>query len=123
MLKSSTVAQAAMEVVELNVGGIHYATTRSTLCKHSTSMLARMFSGDVPPAHQDRKGRFFIDRNGELFGIIISYLREERFSMPTDKIKLKALAEEASFFQVRDMPVISVAPYVIRHTRYVPHDT
>lgn len=51
-----------MEAVELNVGGHYFATTRSTLCKHSTSTLARMFSGDLNPALQDKQGRFFIDR-------------------------------------------------------------
>ena len=51
------------------------------------------------PAHLDRQGRFFIDRNGDLFGIIMSYLRDEPFSIPTEYIKRKALAEEASFFQ------------------------
>ena len=62
-----------MEVVELNVGGRIFVTTRSTLCKHSSSMLAAMFSGDMQPAQQDKQGRFFIDRNGDHFAIIMAY--------------------------------------------------
>ena len=46
-----------MQVVELNVGGTTYATTRSTLCKHPDSMLARMFEGDLQPSHLDSQGR------------------------------------------------------------------
>ena len=88
-----------MEVVELSVGGHYFATTRSTLCKHSTSTLARLFSGDLKPALQDTQGRFFIDRNGILFGTILSYLRDEPMSVPSDCIKCQALAEEASFLQ------------------------
>ncbi len=62
-----------MEVVELNVGGRIFFTTRSTLCKHSSSMLAATFSGDMQPAQQDKQGRFFIDRNGDHFAIIMAY--------------------------------------------------
>lgn len=89
-----------MEVIELNVGGYHYATTKATLCKYDNSMLARMFSGDMAPGHYDSKGRYFIDRNGELFGTILSFLRAEPINIPSDLVKRKALAQEARFFQV-----------------------
>ena len=89
-----------MEIVELNVGGRCYATTRSTLCKHSDSMLAKMFSGDMIPAQQDRNGRYFIDRDGDLFQFILSFLREEPWGLPTDRTQLRALAAEAAYFQV-----------------------
>ena len=39
-----------MEVVELNVGGTLYATTKATLSRHPASMLARMLESDLPPA-------------------------------------------------------------------------
>ncbi len=35
------------DIVELNVGGTHFTTTRSTLSKEPDSMLARMFAGDM----------------------------------------------------------------------------
>lgn len=89
-----------MEVIELNVGGYHYATTKATLCKYDNSMLARMFSGDMAPGHYDSKGRYFIDRNGELFGTILCFLRAEPINIPSDLVKRKALAQEARFFQV-----------------------
>ena len=89
-----------MEVVELNVGGRHFTTTRSTLCKSSGSMLAAMFSGDMQPAQQDSQGRFFIDRSGDLFAVILSYLREEPIQLPTFGIQKQALAGEAQFYQV-----------------------
>ena len=50
-------SELLMQVVELNVGGTIYATTRSTLCKDPDSMLARMFEGDLQPSHLDSQGR------------------------------------------------------------------
>ena len=89
-----------MEVVELNVGGRLFATTRSTLCKHTGSMLAAMFSGDMQPALRDSQGHYFIDRNGDWFAMILSYLREEPLQLPTSGIQRQALAAEARYYQV-----------------------
>ena len=89
-----------MEVVELNVGGRIFVTTRSTLCKHSNSMLAAMFSGDMQPALQDKQGRFFIDRNGDHFAIILAYLRDEPLKLPGFGMQRRALEAEARFYQV-----------------------
>ncbi len=89
-----------MEVVELNVGGRIFVTTRSTLCKHSNSMLAAMFSGDLQPAQQDKQGRFFIDRNGDHFAMILAYLRDEPLQLPGFGMQRRALEAEARFYQV-----------------------
>ncbi len=89
-----------MEVVELNVGGRVFVTTRSTLCKHSSSMLAAMISGDMQPAQQDKQGRFFIDRNGDHFAVILAYLRHEPLQLPGFGMQRRALEAEARFYQV-----------------------
>lgn len=54
------------EVVDLNVGGVHYTAQLATLIKDADSRLAAMFTGQEP-MHKDSKGRFFIDRDGVLF--------------------------------------------------------
>ncbi|KAL0031911.1 hypothetical protein WJX79_004705 [Trebouxia sp. C0005] len=92
-----------MEVVELNVGGRIFVTTRSTLCKHSNSMLAAMFSGDMQPAQQDHQGRFFIDRNGDHFAIILAYLRNEPLQLLGFGMQRRALEAEARFYQLQDL--------------------
>ena len=46
-----------LQVIELNVGGMLYTTTRSTLTKFPDSMLGRMFGGDTQPSHLDSQGR------------------------------------------------------------------
>lgn len=74
-------------------------------------MLARMFSGDMVPGHYDSKGRFFIDRNGELFGIVMSFLRAEPLNIPSDPVKRQALAQEAKFFQARKRKLAGCRTY------------
>eukprot|EP01060_Flectonema_neradi_P001147 TRINITY_DN1068_c0_g1_i1.p1 TRINITY_DN1068_c0_g1~~TRINITY_DN1068_c0_g1_i1.p1 ORF type:complete len:242 (+),score=35.03 TRINITY_DN1068_c0_g1_i1:56-781(+) len=65
----------AEQVIDLNVGGVFYTTTLATLLKHESSMIAQMFNEPfaVP---QDASGRWFIDRNGKLFGYVLDYLRD-----------------------------------------------
>ncbi len=47
-----------MEVVELNVGGTLFTTSRATLTSRSNSMLARMFEGELSPAQRDTSSRY-----------------------------------------------------------------
>lgn len=75
--------------------------TRYTLCKYSGSMLAAMFSGEMQPGLRDSQGRFFIDRSGDWFAVILSYLREEPIQLPPFGIQRQALAGEAQYYQVR----------------------
>ena len=65
------------DIVSLNVGGIIYTTTRSTLLSadsnqdnYFTSLLSKRF-----PVLKDNQGNIFIDRDGKNFRYIINYLR------------------------------------------------
>ena len=91
------------QVVELNIGGCLFTTTRSTLCKFPESMLATMFSStaDIPPAHTDSQGRFFIDRDGSRFADVLAFLREEPVTIPSTAKERAAMSAEASYYQVR----------------------
>ena len=57
-------------------------------------MLAVMFSGRHPFS-KDREGRYFIDRDGQFFGHILSYLRSD--ALPPEDSALFVL-REAEFF-------------------------
>ena len=48
-------------LIKLNVGGVHYSTSTSTLSKYSDSMLGRLVNGDLPTT-KDEDGAIFIDR-------------------------------------------------------------
>jgi len=74
-----TVVRSADRVL-LDVGGIHFATTRRTLTAALTvapdSLLGAMFSGRHEGRLQpDGEGRIFIDRNGGFFEYILGFLR------------------------------------------------
>ena len=90
--------------IVLDVGGIHYSTSRSTLTKYPESMLGVMFSGrhDLETM-QCKDGSFFIDRDGTHFRHILNYLRDgeevaEFFPKSTDV--LLELIHEAKFYQL-----------------------
>ena len=98
-------------VIRLNVGGVHYDTTKSTLCRISGSMLESMFSGSIPS--QKVKGRYFIDRDGALFQYILRYLRDGELWTPPSNLDLcQDLLREAQFFCLS--PLIQILETTIR---------
>ena len=66
--------QDSSDIIDLNIGGTHLITTsRSTLCSVTDSSLAAMFSGRHRlTMHKDR---VFIDRDGDAFCAMLSFLR------------------------------------------------
>eukprot|EP01116_Phalansterium_solitarium_P022308 TRINITY_DN731_c0_g1_i1.p1 TRINITY_DN731_c0_g1~~TRINITY_DN731_c0_g1_i1.p1 ORF type:complete len:436 (+),score=64.06 TRINITY_DN731_c0_g1_i1:1156-2463(+) len=88
----------AADIVRLNVGGVHYMTTRSTLTKYRESMLGALFSGDFAET-TDEEGRVFIDRDGELFGFLLSFLRTGSWKLPAGQPFLESRVHgEAEYF-------------------------
>ena len=87
------------EMIKLNVGGIVYQTTRSTLCKYPDSMLGAMFNG-CHTMVLDENECCFIDRDGELFRYILNFLRSSRLSLPSNFQDTDQLTEEADFYQI-----------------------
>nr|XP_006819271.1 PREDICTED: BTB/POZ domain-containing protein KCTD6-like [Saccoglossus kowalevskii] len=88
------------EIVNLNVGGTLYSTTRSTLTRYPDTMLGAMFSGRMPSL-KDAQGNYFIDRNGDMFKYILEFLRNG--SLPEDCIDSAALSVEADFYQMVEL--------------------
>ena len=90
--------------IVLDVGGMHYSTSRSTLTKYPESMLGVMFSGrhDLETM-QCKDGSFFIDRDGTHFRHILNYLRDGEEvveSFPKSIDILLELVREAKFYQL-----------------------
>lgn len=77
--------------VKLNVGGIKYETTLTTLSvEGDDSMLGAMFSGRHE-LHPNDDGEIFIDRDGTHFGYILNMLRDANVEVPAkDRVAFQA---------------------------------
>nr|XP_046244258.1 BTB/POZ domain-containing protein KCTD14 [Scatophagus argus] len=89
---------APAPVVQLNVGGHLFSTSLSTLRKHPDSKLAELFGGQSK-LHADAQGRFFIDRDGSHFGVILEFLRSEQ--LPTENIQ--EVHREAVYYNIKPL--------------------
>ena len=90
-------------IVELNVGGVFYTTTLSTLTRDADSLLAQTFSSrSRQPVLRDAKGKYFIDRDGVLFRYILDYLRSQTLTLtlPHNFHETDRLCQEADYFQL-----------------------
>ena len=88
-------------LVDLNVGGVHYTTRLQTLTGDAGSLLAQLFSGELPDLlMQDSKGRYFIDRDGVLFRYILEYLRNKKLILPESFMEKERLRHEADYYKL-----------------------
>jgi len=108
-------------VVELNVGGTHFTTTQETLTASGSAYFNAMFSG----LWEVGSGAIFIDRDPELFSIILRYMRagccqkllvsiietyagcDKKYNSPL----AIGLYLEADFFQIPSMIDVLVPKY------------
>eukprot|EP00730_Choanoeca_flexa_P008524 TRINITY_DN12498_c1_g7_i6.p1 TRINITY_DN12498_c1_g7~~TRINITY_DN12498_c1_g7_i6.p1 ORF type:complete len:650 (+),score=93.97 TRINITY_DN12498_c1_g7_i6:85-2034(+) len=88
-------------IIALNVGGQLFQTSPHTLLwPGPDSFLAVMLSGRLP-ATKDATGAYFIDRDPDLFKVILSYLRTRRISMAEEHTH--ALRLEAEYFGLTEL--------------------
>ncbi|XP_051580308.1 BTB/POZ domain-containing protein KCTD14 [Myxocyprinus asiaticus] len=106
--QSTAPVQSKSQVVQLNIGGHVFSTTLGTIRKFPNSTLADLFNGSSK-LRMDSEGRYFIDRNGTHFGLILEYLRSEK--VPTEH--LQEVHKEALYYDIKplakaieDMPQI-----------------
>ena len=103
----ASAAAAAVDVVELNIGGTVFETTKDTLTRdlNADSLLVSLVSGKFE-APRDRSGRLFLDRDGELFRDVLNFLRNPARVPPTpkDSTTTDLLVAEAKFYGVKFFP-------------------
>ncbi|XP_016402873.1 BTB/POZ domain-containing protein kctd15-like [Sinocyclocheilus rhinocerous] len=76
--------------VHIDVGGHMYTSSLATLTKYPDSRISRLFNGTEPIVLDSLKQHYFIDRDGEIFRYILSFLRTCKLLLPDDfKGKLK----------------------------------
>ncbi|CDJ54128.1 kelch motif domain-containing protein, putative [Eimeria brunetti] len=95
---------AAETVVEINVGGLVFETSRQTLIQQRGSLLETILSGRCQTP-RDRHGRVFFDRDAELFRILLNFLRQPNVPpQPRDVAESDALCAESAFFGLHFFP-------------------
>ena len=63
------------DIINLNVGGQRFSTSRQTLTWIADSFFTAMLNGLIS-TNRDEQGAIFIDRDPKLFSIILNYLRQ-----------------------------------------------
>ena len=92
----------SQDIIRLNVGGVPYTTTKATLSRYPNSMIGAMFNGSMPTTVDD-DGRYFIDRDGNLFAHVLNFLRSSQLALPDGFKHHDQLAVEADFYQVEPL--------------------
>lgn len=90
-------ADAIPSIVELNVGGVFYTTTLSTLTSEIDSNLAAIFQEKLK-LKKDAKGKYFLDRDGVLFRYVLDFLRNQALVLPEGFRERDRLLQEADFY-------------------------
>ena len=89
-------AKEAESVIDLDVGGTRFRTTKTTLLSDPDSMLAKMFDPEASLAPSVKiDGAYFIDRDPVYFRTVLNFLRSGYLDEDCD---VPALLTEASFF-------------------------
>eukprot|EP01124_Arcella_intermedia_P020854 TRINITY_DN2840_c0_g1_i3.p1 TRINITY_DN2840_c0_g1~~TRINITY_DN2840_c0_g1_i3.p1 ORF type:complete len:278 (-),score=62.68 TRINITY_DN2840_c0_g1_i3:246-1079(-) len=99
--KDNVTLEVFPKVIELNVGGQYYCTSIETLRRFPQSMLGLMFSGRYPTA-KDMDGKYFIDRDGPAFGVILNFLRTDRVFLGT--VEPSLVYAEAEYYRLPLVP-------------------
>lgn len=87
------------DIIDLNIGGTHKITTsKQTLTSVKDSSLAAMFSGRYPVSKHN--GRVFIDRDGEAFCLMLSFLRTGKVPLFNTQAQEHAFYDELDYWMV-----------------------
>ena len=95
-------AKKRAAVVRLNVGGAHFDAAPETLA--AAKFFQAGLAGCIPMA-MDENGRFFIDRSGKLFEVILEHMRNPRLR-PSQKVLDEggaALLAECEFYGYEEL--------------------
>eukprot|EP01006_Ploeotia_vitrea_P030918 TRINITY_DN63233_c0_g1_i1.p1 TRINITY_DN63233_c0_g1~~TRINITY_DN63233_c0_g1_i1.p1 ORF type:complete len:336 (+),score=60.95 TRINITY_DN63233_c0_g1_i1:26-1009(+) len=85
--------------IKLNIGGKLFCTTENTLLKEKeTFFWAMLRSGQWAP--DENTGEYFVDRSPQLFGAILDYLRDGKFTPTFSNAEIDLLHSELDFYQI-----------------------
>ncbi|XP_050551195.1 BTB/POZ domain-containing protein KCTD3 [Spodoptera frugiperda] len=85
------------EIVNLNVGGTRFSTSWHTLTWVPETFFTALLSGRIPTV-RDETGAIFIDRDPNLFGLILNFLRTRDIDL--NDVNIRALRHECDYFGI-----------------------
>lgn len=95
---TSSSSSSSSKIIKLNIGGVLFCTTSSTLLGRGENFFTALLSGRFA-ASMDENGAYFIDRNGRTFEPLLDYLRTGTLIIPPT-IPMESVLIEASFFLI-----------------------
>ncbi|XP_067316954.1 SH3KBP1-binding protein 1 isoform X2 [Anolis sagrei] len=97
MAAGAAAAAAGAELIQLNVGGRRFSTSRQTLTWIPDSFFSSLLSGRISTL-KDETGAIFIDRDPEVFAPILNFLRTKELDIRRTNVSL--LLHEAQFYGI-----------------------
>jgi len=86
-------------LVNLNVGGQHFTTTRATLLQHKGSYFEAMLTSNYN--QRDANGEYFIDCDPTYFGLVLDFLRQGQLNpLQLKTFDADKLHEAFQFFHI-----------------------
>ncbi|CAH1365369.1 hypothetical protein MTP99_001641 [Tenebrio molitor] len=85
------------DILHLNVGGKRFSTSKQTLTLIPDTFFTALLSGRISSL-RDEKGAIFIDRDPEIFSIILNYLRTREIDLHGTNIR--TLRHEAEYYNI-----------------------
>jgi len=89
--------RTSCDIINLNVGGTKFSTSRQTLTQIQDTFFTGLLSGRIH-TFKDDDGAIFIDRDPLLFRHILNYLRNRSLSF--EEVNLKDLRSEAEYYGI-----------------------
>ncbi|KAK9840201.1 hypothetical protein WJX74_005381 [Apatococcus lobatus] len=91
------------QVIKLNVGGTYFATTRQNLSRVPGTFLARLASEEASREGLYLDGALFIDRDPDVFSLVLNWLRGCRPAPDLELRQCEQLIQEANFYGLLDL--------------------
>jgi len=100
--------------IEFNVGGTVFNTRRETLCEGGRTLFKTLFErlNDETDTERDLEGRIFVDRDPEIFKIVLSYLRTGILRIPKPSLRYE-VEEQFSFFGIDAPECFTKGPHMV----------
>ena len=89
-----------VDIVQLNVGGRRFTTSKQTLTWIPESFFVSLLSGRIPST-RDEVGAIFIDRDPDLFEIILHFMRTKEVN-PRDR-NIRNIRTEAEYYGLQPL--------------------